>query len=741
MTVWKVGCRWDKNGSASSKIISVFRRNGIIFVGEQKEIFEQIKTNDLIAIADGFTVIAVAKATCDAKPLKEITSKIKIRGDEQNYIDEDWPLENAVGVTAKIFDLPNSQETQKDESDISQIQYKKRGSCCRAYQIAIRIQKAYEKFALSSEEFSIDCETRNFGKFLESKVRYIIPVYQREYSWGEPQISKFIRDLMMGLCGVSGFDEDENGQKNLVPRENASPMFIGTMQLSFRKYITKDESEQDVIDGQQRFSTLLCLLKYLSLSCTEPSISFKDILESRVNRGKEDEFLSAAMSLNSLDDLNKDSLGNRYIENIKLIKEVLDELGFSKDYYTNLWNYIKEKILFVVITTKAGISKTLEIFNTINTAGLDLNGGDLFKVRLYEYLKDKKGKEQFDVIDALYKDVKEKNLEWRKKHDNDLISIDVVRNVYKNYLITRYELPKFMYSWGIDRFYDTLFDVCLGVAPHQELKEEKAKEISLDLDDLKKVVDAVILWNSRRIDSQEKMIADLLVSKSRYARYWQFPILYLLFIKKGASPDEKAAQIEDIYKLWQMLARIFFAYTIRYAKIVNEGISFMHQVYNMLCEGDVSCLYESLKKQLNSMQAKLEDDLGGSIVDNRKKKDLICIVSAYLKEPQLHDESSIVALRCRLSGNFDVEHIHATNDKSIEVEDRYQNSIGNLMLLEYGINRSIGDKPFKEKVKSYRRSKFAVVQEMVNKSGWKVSQIRDRLKEEKKAILDFYNNP
>lgn len=50
--------------------------------------------------------------------------------------------------------------------------------------------------------------------------------------------------------------------------------------------------------------------------------------------------------------------------------------------------YILNDILFVVIETVAGLSKTIQIFNTINTAGLDLNGDDLFKVRLYEYLHD-----------------------------------------------------------------------------------------------------------------------------------------------------------------------------------------------------------------------------------------------------------------------------------------------------------------------------------------------------------------
>ncbi|OWV14991.1 hypothetical protein B7990_14530 [Fibrobacter sp. UWB4] len=731
MTVWKVGCRWSKNGNENSKIISVFRRNGLIFVGEQKDEFKKIRKGDLIAIADGYKVVSVAKATCNAVFLKDLNPIIRIRGNEWNIIDKDWALENAIGVTAKIFDLQEPNESLNETSDNQQILYKKRGSCCRAIQIADKVENLYEMCATSSEKFDIDCKRCSLKDLLDSKTHYVIPVYQREYSWGEPQITKFVRDLLLGFCGVSGFDEDENGKKKLLPKVNPAPMFIGTMQLSCRKYITKKEHEQDVIDGQQRFSTLLCLLKYLSFLCDASDIRFTDILESRVNKGKEDEFLSEAMSFDSLEILNNDCSSNKYLENIKLIKETFEELDFPFECYADLLKYIKDNIWFVVITTKAGISKTLEIFNTINTAGLDLNGGDLFKVRLYEYLKDKRGENQFDGIDSLYNQIKESNLEWRINHNFDLVNVDMVRDVYKTYLITKFDLPKSMYEWGTDRFYDTLFDVCLDVAPHQELNTNKAHGVVLCLEDLQKVKDAIIRWNKRNVDSQEKMIADLLVCKSRYGRYWQYPILYLLFMNEN--------NVENVYETWQLLARIFFAYSIYYAKIVNEGKNFMYGIYKMLCNKDAANLVKNLEERKIGLQWMVNNVLTGSITDNQKKKDLICIVSAFLKEPSISDELGIEQLRNRLSWGFDVEHIHATGDGAVEVDWILQNSIGNLMLLEYDINRSIKDKPFEEKVKRYRKSKYAVAQQMAEMKCWEKQQIQGRKESEKKAILNFYN--
>lgn len=720
MTVWKVGCRWDENGNKNYKIISVFRRSGIIFVGKQNHIFAKIRNGDLIAIADGYKIVSVAKATCDANSLKGLKQTIRIRNNEVNFIDESWVRENAIGVTAKIFDLP--------ASDIQQIQYKRRGTCFKANQIAGKVKELYEKCAESSEKFDIECGKCCLNDLLDSKTHYVIPVYQREYSWGEPQVAKFMRDLLTGFCGVSGFDEDENGEKKLLPKEQSAPMFIGTMQLSYRKYITENEQEQDVIDGQQRFSTLLCLLKYLSFYCNVSDIRFNEVLESRVNKGKEDEFLNQAMSL-SLEGLSSDYLGNKYIENIKLIEEIFKEEEFPVEYYGELLKYVKKYVWFVVITTKAGISKTLEIFNTINTAGLDLNGSDLFKVRLYEYLKDKKGKEQFDDIDRLYSEIKKQNLDWRTNYGFDLIDVGMVRDIYKTYLITKYDLPNVMYVWGSDRFYDVLFDICLDVAPHRDLHLDvnKVRRVDFSLDDLQKVVDVIVLWKKRNVDSQEKMIADLLVDKSRYGRFWQYPILYLLFM------DEK--NVEKVYETWQLLAKIFFAYSVSYAKIVNNGVTFMYGIYKMLYNKDIVAIDEMLKEKRNELQQNLDAVLECPITDNRKKKDLICIVSAFLKESHV----TIDQLRNRLSWGFDVEHIHATGDGTVDVDRALQNSIGNLMLLESSINRSIKDKPFKEKVEWYSKSAYAVARQMAEMKCWETQQIRERLKAEKKAILDFYN--
>ncbi len=66
--VWKVGSRWSSNGAAGTSLINIFRRSNYVFVGSSGERFyESVRKNDYLAIADGLTIVAVAKVL-DDKP-------------------------------------------------------------------------------------------------------------------------------------------------------------------------------------------------------------------------------------------------------------------------------------------------------------------------------------------------------------------------------------------------------------------------------------------------------------------------------------------------------------------------------------------------------------------------------------------------------------------------------------------------------------------------------------------------
>ena len=150
---------------------------------------------------------------------------------------------------------------------------------------------------------------------LNSSSFYRVPIYQREYSWSEEQVGRFLRDIFIGFWGA---------ESNQIIND---PLFIGTMQLSQRRFVSEHESEQDIIDGQQRISTLLCLLKYLSIQYPDtPCMKLFQFnwLETQVNNGKEDSLLRELCSLTDVNSLDEHS-PNVYIRNAGIIKSIFQQ--------------------------------------------------------------------------------------------------------------------------------------------------------------------------------------------------------------------------------------------------------------------------------------------------------------------------------------------------------------------------------------------------------------------------------
>ncbi len=88
----------------------------------------------------------------------------------------------------------------------------------------------------------------------------------------------------------------------------------------------------------------------------------------------------------------------------------------------------------------------------------------------------------------------------------------------------------------------------------------------------------------------------------------------------------------------------------------------------------------------------------------------------HLKESDWHD------LDDRLfRSSFDIEHIQSYTDvdNAEEVRDVWGaelNSLGNLSLLEFDINRSIQNEKYEEKCKAYRNSRYKTLHKVVDEN-------------------------
>lgn len=219
-------------------------------------------------------------------------------------------------------------------------------------------------------------ELYNIEKLFEE--RYIIPIYQRNFEWGESEIRQLILDIFD--YSIDNYNKD---------------YYIGTLIVYDRK------NNFEIIDGQQRLTTL-CIL--LSLIKNEYKDKYKKYITENYNLNLT--FDSRKNSTETLKTLfNKDkNYTEKYIsenpnsitEGYIICKKVLSEI-LNKDNEDKFFKYLFEnvKILRVLVLEDTDLNHYFEI---MNSRGEQLEKHEILKARLLEKLDNENDKFIFNLI-------------------------------------------------------------------------------------------------------------------------------------------------------------------------------------------------------------------------------------------------------------------------------------------------------------------------------------------------------
>lgn len=228
---------------------------------------------------------------------------------------------------------------------------------------------------------------------------FVIPEYQRPYSWTNEQIDTLFRDIWE-------FTSNDGGT------ENDGTYFLGSI-VSYEN----EDGEQEIIDGQQRITSLFLLLRaiYTKLTVTDEkspeAINFISkiepliwrtnkltgkvdyasiLLTSKVISDSENEILKNILETGNVKEKAQDS----YSKNYKQLLELLEEK--SKENALMIYQFIYALLNQVIILpiTADTQDTALTIFSTLNDRGLPLSDADIFKAKIYNNL-NKEEKEKF----------------------------------------------------------------------------------------------------------------------------------------------------------------------------------------------------------------------------------------------------------------------------------------------------------------------------------------------------------
>lgn len=222
---------------------------------------------------------------------------------------------------------------------------------------------------------------------------FVIPEYQRPYAWSDEQVETLFEDLWEFTAGTGG-------------TENNGSYFLGSI-VSYEN----EDGEQEIIDGQQRITSLFLLLRaiYTRLTDTpesernakarnfiskiEPTIwrtnkltgvvDYTDILlTSRVMNNDGNQILKTILETGETSENAKDN----YSKNYRLFQSLLDKHSLENPLmvYEFIYALLNQAILLPI--TADTQDTALTIFSTLNDRGLPLSEADIFKAKIYNQL-------------------------------------------------------------------------------------------------------------------------------------------------------------------------------------------------------------------------------------------------------------------------------------------------------------------------------------------------------------------
>lgn len=574
---------------------------------------------------------------------------------------------------------------------------------------------------------------------------FIIPDFQRAYNWkSNEQCDKLWQDIESFI---------ENGKNESY--------FFGSI------IINNDSEQLYVIDGQQRMTTFMLLLKALlikinsileKISEDEDAAKIKDALENRrreiiscLYSIDEDDVSLVIKGIKQLSELNikydnksineenpneikailqgqffdeieknvvaikykqKDNKYTNFFRNFKFFMEKLDAFDSTK---INLFakTLLKECQVIVVISYQT--EEAIEIFNSLNSTGMPLADADILSAKLYSNY----GVDNIEFISSWKEIIKSTNILGAQR----ISTIDDILNQYM-YILRAKNSEKDTTLPGVRRYFTDINKI--------PLKTPKAF-----ISDIEKIID---IWQDKEINEELLKLKQVLF---KHNNNFKFFYATYLFFNSNETNDNKLKFVEALLKLFAILAIEEYGYSSSKFKIFLIAL-------NMEIGAGTSSDILAVKINEHIHKEFKKDDMYKTIVDSNPNNAVI-----YLNEFLFARETKVIV-------NFDtpgieIEHIMPASGKNLSsiredanmCEDefnQYANKLGNKILLEQPINGAISNDWFRVKKQNsvknkrgYKDSAFSIAQSLISypKDKWEKEDIDKATQKAAKRIVEY----
>lgn len=550
---------------------------------------------------------------------------------------------------------------------------------------------------------------------LSNKFLFEIPDYQRAYAWTKENLKQLVEDIWESV--------ELNKARGNKEFDQYEPYFLGSIVLCSKEYKDDGCGIYDVIDGQQRLTSIIMLIAAIRdlIDNEEYKKVLSDLIYQKPNvlmgikesirvkaRGKEEEFFKKYILTNGgtelVKDLDMEELSEAkqnmvnaievfrdsfFNENGELLEEKLNEFIV----------YLLQKVVLVVITTES-FTSAFRLFNVINARGLPLTDSDLLKSENLRVMNPEIRKEYTDIWESHEQDLGKEKLDQIIGFMRTMkLKNKVEESVYEEFSkkIFRNE-PEY-----------------LGVNFVNHLTAVKA------LYD-KYIIDG----NLEGVSEEEKSYYKNLINIMReFLPYDDWMAAVIRFAEKFN--DDKL--VLEFVKVLEKRLVIDWVNGNSFADRLNR-------VYGILEAIEEKDSLEEIKEapvflyDLERTTAYFENALND--IDFYSKGRMMIPKYIFVRLDMEKRANEVLDY----SDKIMIEHVLPRNAKEAYWKDNFSadqrrnwaNKFGNLVIITGAKNTRANNKPFAEKVEQYlsKKSDFAITKEVLELSDWNMDSLKDR---------------
>lgn len=529
---------------------------------------------------------------------------------------------------------------------------------------------------------------------------YTIPDFQREFVWKEENVDDLFTDIS---------EETKHYTKIL----DDGKYFLGNIVVIGNW--EENRTSYNVIDGQQRITTLMLLFKLLEQEMIERNLkdSFNRLFLSiqdmygdfeedtgahKVRLSYERDLTYANLLTDYMegevpDTGNTDSIIES--ESERNLREVYNAISGNLREHDNdeliyLAKYLRDRV-FVSVTSTEDMSVAYRVFETLNKRGKELDATDLIKNRLISYIVNNNPRE----------DDKEKFVKLWNETINSL-----TRTQYKKDIV---DTSKFLKHYIIGMFGENVTKSEIFNWFNFKIEEEinSPADVIRLAKDLKKAAELYGDLYRGKYESFETTSVKNVRITLQVLGYQQ---MYSLFIMFRDRSDEEKSKIASV--IMRYAAMLVFTKTQanqaeeriehlanEYRKRIKDGES-QEALTNFIEEIETWIEENSQTAELLITREQFEDRKGELNINGRKLLKLLAIMTSENEEGELKKWSVEHIMPIQVS----VENLINYNLESAQEHSRYKNRIGNLTPLESDLNTSGSNKSYEEKLEVYKET-------------------------------------